>query len=341
MKTVIVFQGGGSLGAFGAGAWSVLSPFLQRQDGPVIAVAGASIGAINAALVAHQWRAPDRGAQALERLWRERMATPSLPFFGLGMGSSDWSREVRSWNGFLTFLLVGSRGMAVPQLRRWNPWDGLRRVERPLFDRTRLRRLLDEWMPGYASAADPVLPLLVVGATDLLDGELRLFDSDAGTIGALPLMASAAIPLLFEPIEIDGRLYCDGELLRQSMLPGLLSLLRDRGRLQAGEPVMLITIEQLPRKVAELPRSGAELAYRLINLLQIDKLSASEMKDVGQWVRVLRDPLPKDAVSGQFDYSPERIDALIQQGVEAAQAALRQALPASGLKPARAAAGAS
>src|SRR5215203_5228969 len=50
MKTVVVFQGGGALGAFGAGAWQALADEIDSEQ--LVAVAGASIGAINAAVVA-------------------------------------------------------------------------------------------------------------------------------------------------------------------------------------------------------------------------------------------------------------------------------------------------
>ena len=72
MKTVVVFQGGGALGAFSAGAWQVLA---EKDDfgGPALtALAGTSIGAVNAAVVAHAHAAPDRDSGALLALWRER-----------------------------------------------------------------------------------------------------------------------------------------------------------------------------------------------------------------------------------------------------------------------------
>jgi hypothetical protein len=68
-----------------------------------------------------------------------------------------------------------------------------------------------------------------------------------------------------------------------------------------------------------------EISYRVFNLLQIGKLAPSELDDmagIGRWIRIAREPLPHDAVSGQFDYSPERVDELIAQADELARDAL-------------------
>ena len=59
-----MFQGGGSLGAFAAGAWQAVSRSWARDD-TLIAVAGSSIGAVTAATIAHSHDAADRGAGAL------------------------------------------------------------------------------------------------------------------------------------------------------------------------------------------------------------------------------------------------------------------------------------
>jgi NTE family protein len=98
MKTVIVFQGGGALGAFASGAWQSLAPWLRARDARLIALAGASIGAINAAVIAHRLHEPDLGAGHLASLWQDELATPSFPFFGWPLGEHEWARMLRSWN---------------------------------------------------------------------------------------------------------------------------------------------------------------------------------------------------------------------------------------------------
>lgn len=339
MKTVVVFQGGGALGAFASGVWSRLAPWLRLRGDTVVALAGASIGAMNAAVVAHHLDDPDAGCDALRDLWCERIATPSYPFFGWSFGDADWAQRLRSWNGFMSGVLMGNRGLYAPQFSHWNPWHGLQRLERPLFDRERMHVLLEDVAPAYATRAGDDDPLLVVAATELMEGELHLFDSDTAPVSTEHLLASTAIPLFFEPVRIDGGLYWDGEVARGSMLRPLIERVRASGRVHAHEPLQLVTIEQLPRTLAEVPRSGAEIAYRALNLLQVAKLTESELSEdagIHRWLRMPREPLPHDGISGQFDYSPERIAALVSQGEGVAHAVLAGTSPLALPAPAHA-----
>lgn len=75
-----------------------------------------------------------------------------------------------------------------------------------IFEHSGLRRVIGSMMGADARFEDAVLPLGVV-ATDLETGAERLFTS-----GALmePLLASASMPGVYPPVEIDGRLYTDG-----------------------------------------------------------------------------------------------------------------------------------
>lgn len=74
MKNLVWFQGGGQLGSFGAGAWREISRWLNDRDESLVALGGASIGALNAALVVAHMGEEDRGAGALESIWREVLA---------------------------------------------------------------------------------------------------------------------------------------------------------------------------------------------------------------------------------------------------------------------------
>ncbi|WP_298231855.1 patatin-like phospholipase family protein [uncultured Azohydromonas sp.] len=321
MRTVVVFQGGGALGAFGGGAWASVAPWLRARGDRVVALAGTSIGAVNAAVAARQLHTADAGVQALLHLWRHEIATPSFPFLGFAVGDSRHAAALRAWNGLLTGMLLGTRNLYRAQPLHWLPWAGASRMDYPLYDRGAMWSLLERQVGRYASVT-AAQPLLAAGAVDLLSGELRLFDSDEAPIGAAELAASSAIPMVFEPVEIGGRHYWDGDVTRDSLLPGLLARLRASGRLREGEALQLVSIEQFPRAMAALPRSGAELRWRAMSLMQVDKLVPPKLPEVKRWIRITRPPLPEDAISADFDYSPERLETLITQGRDTARAAL-------------------
>jgi NTE family protein len=70
-----------------------------------------------------------------------------------------------------------------------------------------LRRLLEHHLP-FCKLEDATLPLRVV-ATDVLSGEEVVLSRGDATRA---ILASSAIPAAFAPVEIDGRLLCDGAI---------------------------------------------------------------------------------------------------------------------------------
>lgn len=79
-KVVLILRGGGGLGAFQCGAWNALFPYIRDEGHELIAVAGASIGAVNAALITRHYQNGDGGRDVLQDFWRHSVATPSMPF---------------------------------------------------------------------------------------------------------------------------------------------------------------------------------------------------------------------------------------------------------------------
>ncbi|HEY4556443.1 MAG TPA: patatin-like phospholipase family protein, partial [Lysobacter sp.] len=305
MKVIVMFGGGGALGAFDCGVWNALVPRLRDADATLVGVGGASIGAINAACLARHGQDLWAGANELDALWRGTLVTPSLPFTGFAGG-----REQASWNGVLTGLLAGTRQLYRVDPWHWHPLAGLDRRARPLMDRAAMWGWLERRIGTLATRGGDA-PLLCVPAVDVASGELVVFDSDRSAITAAHIAASSAIPLLFEPVVIDGRTYWDGDITREAALPLMLDRLRARGRLDAGAPgeTVLICVDHMSRSTPRLPQSGLELAHRALELLLHGKMRppADCLEGIDRVIHIARDALPHDAVSGQFDYSPERI----------------------------------
>lgn len=317
MKVIVVFGGGGSLGAFDYGVWSVLAPVLRDAGSTLIGVGGASMGAINAACLARHGRDLRGGVAMLESLWCDQLVTPSMPIAG-----AFGDREQRSWNGVLTGLLLGNRRLYHSSAMNWNPLAGLQRSERPLMDRSRMWQWLETHI-GTVRAERAGDPLLCVSAVDVLAGELVLFDSEAVPVACEHLAASSALPLLFEPVLIDGRMYWDGDITRDSMLPLMLDRLRDTGRLSDDEDerTLLVTIDHMSRPLPRAPQSGLELVHRALELLLHGKMQPPEeaLQGITHVLPIVREPLANDAISGQFDYSPERIRELVELGQRQAE----------------------
>lgn len=324
MRVLIVWQGGGALGAYAAGVWRELAPRLQARGARVVGMAGASIGAINAAVLVRHHADPDWGAAALEAFWRERLATPSFPFTGALAWLPPWSEAARCWDGLLTGLLIGNRGLYQALPLNWNPLAGLQRLHRPLLDRSRMLATLGEAVGAIQS--EPGAPWLGVSATDILSGELQLFGTDSGEITPQHLAASAAIPLFFEPVEIGGRLLWDGDMIRRSLLQAAIDRVAQREAPSTeADPLVCISVELMPHATTHAPLSGAAIMARVAQLQQAGKLHAAEahaaLPEGWRFLHLSRGALPNDGVSNQFDYSPPRVAELIEQGgQEAARA---------------------
>lgn len=326
LRVAIVFGGGGALGAFGCGVWKALSERLQGAE--IIGAAGTSIGAVNAAFVARHGGDVRESASAMEACWREDLATPSLPFAGLPL-----HRAAQSWNGFLTGIFLGNRGLGQPNYAYWTPLMGLNRFAHPLMDRSRMWALLASRL-GSFNARYPDDTLLAAGAVDVMSGKLDLFDSSREELDVRHLSASSAMPMLFEPVNVDDRLYWDGDVTRQAVLPLFLDALRDAGRLpetrQPAVETVLVTIDQMSEESSKPPSSGIEMAYRVMELLTHGKMTlpAEALHGISRVVSIRRRPLSHDGVSGQMDWSPERIDELIELGAAQAEEAWDGTAPA-------------
>jgi NTE family protein len=119
--------------------------------------------------------------------------------------------------------------------------------------RSALERVVDFDDPAARTAVDD-LPLLLVSAVDVLSGEFTLFRN--GEVGVDELLASSAVPGLYEPVEIGAGLYWDG-LLSQN--PPVRQLAWSR-------PDEIWVVQIYPRRRERAPRTQAEVRERRTEL---------------------------------------------------------------------------
>jgi NTE family protein len=198
-QVVLVFQGGGALGAYQAGVYQALHEAGTEPDW----IIGTSIGAINAVLIAGN-SSNDRLAR-LEEFWRRMRQTSgwNAPWLwpGISDGLSYWS------------TLVGG----IPAFFKPNPW-AFAGTHVPLggeragfYSTAALRETLGELVDF--SLVNKCAPRLTVGAARVRTSEMRYFDSRDGEITVDHVLASGALPPAFPAVRIDGELYWDGGIL--------------------------------------------------------------------------------------------------------------------------------
>ena len=207
----LVLQGGGALGAYQAGAYEALAEENIHPNW----VAGISIGAINAAIIAGN--APKERVDKLRDFWK-RITTPiDLP----AGPASGTLHPLFNMTSALSTMLLGQPGFFTPRLL--SPW--IQQAGAPgaisYYDTTALHATLEEFVDFDRIAGGATR--LTVGAVNVRTGNFIYFDSAKERLRPAHIMASGALPPGFPPVEIDGELYWDGGLVSNSPLEYVLA----------------------------------------------------------------------------------------------------------------------
>jgi NTE family protein len=227
-------QGGGAHGAF---TWGVLDRLLEQEQWSIEGISASSAGAMNAvALAQGMLDGGNAGARAaLERFWTA--VADSAPFALLSGSLDDDNLTLAP---AFQAMLQWSRYLSPEAL---NPFDHnpLRDIIVGQFDFDRLRR------DGRIK--------LFVAATHANSGKLRIFNNS--DLSADAVMASACLPTIYRPVEIDGEPYWDGGFAAN---PAVFPLFYD---CQADD-IMLILLS--PLSFASTPQSAEEIKNRVLEL---------------------------------------------------------------------------
>ncbi|MEL6342610.1 MAG: patatin-like phospholipase family protein [Myxococcota bacterium] len=208
-RLVLSLQGGGALGATQLGAFRAMVEHGLQPD----VVAGISIGAVNAALIAGN--RPTQRLRAMETFWR----TISWPGTGWYRGLVGPMRSWLNLQAVSQAALFGQPGFFTPNLSM---------KQRGLYSlapmRRTLRRLID-WQ--YLNSSDA--PGVSIGAVRRRDGRLHFFDNQHGALSLDHVEASGALSPGFSGVRLtDDELYIDGGSVDGSPIDGALSLEDDR-----------------------------------------------------------------------------------------------------------------
>ena len=199
----LVLQGGGALGAYQAGVMEGLASAGIEPDW----VAGISIGAINAALIAGN--APAVRMDRLREFWTtvsRPAAWPDAMSFldDLVEPVDDWRRQLwSSWSALRT-ITEGQRGFFVP--RTPGGWLGVQRPETASFYDTAPLKATLERLVDFDRINSGAMRL-TVSAVDVATGNFEVVDNQHGRwrkrIRAEHIMASGALPPGFPAVAIE------------------------------------------------------------------------------------------------------------------------------------------
>ncbi len=251
----LLLQGGGALGAYQAGVYEALAEAGIHPDW----VAGISIGAINAAIIAGN--PPETRIERLRDFWNQ--VTSTVPWDWSGNPLLDWTRSDNTRN----LLNQMSAGLAAAcgatgffSARPMLPWlqAGGTSDATSFYDtsalKTTLERLID------FDRLNARVTRFSAGAVNVRTGNFTYFDNTTHTIRPEHIMASGALPPGFPAVEIEGEHYWDGGLVSNTPLQWVI---------EWGAPQDMLAFQvdlwsargQIPRNMPEVITRHKEIQY--------------------------------------------------------------------------------
>jgi len=206
-------RAGGALGAYQAGVYEALAEAGIHPDW----IAGISIGAINAAIIAGN--PPESRVDRLREFWAQVTADRPWPYLdpaGFGWAKGDAARDLLNQLSAGRALARGAKGFfaarsVVPWLQPAGTIEGT-----SFYDTGELKHTLERLVDFDRLNAGTTR--LSVGAVNVRTGNFAYFDTTTHTIRPEHVMASGALPPGFPAIEIEGEHYWDGGLVSNTPL---------------------------------------------------------------------------------------------------------------------------
>jgi len=373
----VVLSGGGANGAYEIGVLRALFEGASPATGGVPLSAqmfsGTSVGAYNAAFLAQAQGTGLETSRRLEQVWRQRIADtpascgngvyrlradprrwtdpgcmrhPVELFLDTAADAAFWAQYTLQRAPYVLSSLTNTRDPVIEVLKTAN--------FAALFSEAPLDALIKETIDPGLLARSP--KDLAVTATDWVNGRPRVF-SKAEIIdryGTEAIKASAAIPGIFPPVDLDGTLMVDGGLLMSTPLKPAIDAGCDVLHVVYVDPLTVdIPFPELPTSldtlyrvyvivvagnmnsdllIAQLVNEDLELAERL-GVVRQGRLGAdlgpglrrlrrvAQHAETGEPYRPLtihryRPRVPLGSADGLLNFSADYIDANIARGYD-------------------------
>jgi len=214
-QRVLVLQGGGALGSYQAGAYQALC----RHDFEPEWIAGISIGAINAAIIAGNPR--ETRVERLKEFWE----MVSSPVSWSPVTKGDRARSLFNETSAALIATFGVPGFFTPRLPPAPLWPPGSPQSQSYYDTAPLKKTLER-LVDFDRVNDCNIRLSI-GAVGVTSGNFKYFDNfefkkRGKKIGPEHIMASGALPPGFPSIVIEGEHYWDGGIASNTPLDFVL-----------------------------------------------------------------------------------------------------------------------
>jgi NTE family protein len=272
-KINLALQGGGAHGAF---TWGVLDYILEDGRLVIEGLSGTSSGALNAVICLDGLArgGPPEARKRLADFWRTVSTDGDLP--------PMQRRIVERLLAFMPLEGTPVQAWFDAMSRYFSPYDlnplninPLKAVIERFVDFDAVRRCSDVQ--------------LFVSATNVLTGRLRIFPREK--ISADVVMASAALPLVFQAVTVDGVPYWDGGYMGN---PAIFPFFRNT----TTEDVLIVQINPVERR--EVPTSARDIMNR-INEITFNSSLLAEYRAIEFVARLIdQGRLPRGMGPGEY-----------------------------------------
>jgi len=214
-RVALLLQGGGALGSYQAGVYEALTAANLHPDW----VAGISIGAVNAALIAGN--VPERRVEKLREFW-EAVSTPPLgvPYLKAIEITNELTRRLVNQTRALGILLFGAPNFFTPRMLPPLLWPAKTADSVSYYDVAPLKSTLERLVDFDCINSNRMR--FSVGAVNVRTGNFIYFDNRTHHIGPAHVVASGSLPPGFPATEIEGEYYWDGGLVSNTPLQWML-----------------------------------------------------------------------------------------------------------------------
>jgi len=286
-KNVLVFQGGGALGAYQAGTYEALSAGGIEPNW----IAGISIGAINAAIIAGN--PPERRVAHLRKFWDLVSSRLTLP----PLATDENSRKLFNETSAALVASTGAPGFFEPRLPPafFMPPGTVQAIS--LYDTSPLRETLLELVDFDLLNSGKVR--FSIGAVEISSGNLNYFDNKHDEIRPEHVMASGALPPGFPPVEIDGKLYWDGGIVSNTPLQYVLDGGMPRQEVCIFQIDLFSARGQIPKTLFDVQAREKEIRYSSRTRLNTDFFK--HVQSMRRAIRRLDNQIPDD-IKSSFDW---------------------------------------
>ncbi|MDD3020434.1 MAG: patatin-like phospholipase family protein [Alphaproteobacteria bacterium] len=286
-KINLALQGGGAHGAF---TWGVLDELLKDQCLDFEGISATSAGSMNAVVMTQGLidGGHEQARETLEKFWRRVSETGSV----FSPVSSSMSETLQShldtmsgffpllkkewtegYNNATHFMNLMSQNISPYQ---FNP-----------FNINPLKTILEELVDFEKIRATQEVQLFIT-ATNVKTGDARIFKTPELT--SEMVVASAALPNIFQAVEVDGEYFWDGGFVGN---PSLWPLFYE----VTSDDVLIVHVNPIIRN--DLPKDAPSIENR-INEITFNAVMLKELRAISFVQKLLSRDMIKDEFKGKY-----------------------------------------